>query len=136
MSSNRICPSIDSLYFHSLAIIFLLHRIVNIESFPQITRSDPVNDFNQDRLPHFSHSDQPLSHITWVWIDDLILMNLDRIGPGHAILMYVDVDKSRCSFLYSDELCTVSHDQCVLSKTQVNMVDWDVIEEGKGGRLG
>src|SRR6266481_7979701 len=81
------CPSIISLYFHSSAIIFLLHHIVNIESesFPQITGSDPVHDFNQDRLPCFSHSDQPLSHITWVQINDLIVMDLNRIGTGCAV---------------------------------------------------
>src|SRR6266481_2591103 len=62
--------------------IFLLHCIVNIESFPQITRFDPVTDFNQDGLPRFSHSDQLLSYITWVWINDLIMVDLNQIGTG------------------------------------------------------
>src|SRR6266481_2106086 len=116
MSSNVVVLPSSSLYFHSLAIILLLHRIVNIESFPQITRSDPVHDFNQDRLPCFSHSDQPLSHMMWVQINDLIVMDLNRIGIGHAVLTYVDANKSGCLFLYSNKLCTSSHDQCVLSK--------------------
>src|SRR6266481_6316585 len=117
MSSNGVVLPSSSLCFHSSAIIFLLHRIVNIESFPRITRSDPVHDFNQDRLPCFSHSDQPLSHMTWVQIDDLIMMDLNQIGTGCAVLMYVDVNKSGCSFLYSNKPYTSSHDQCVLSKS-------------------
>ena len=125
MSSNEVALPSSSLCFHSSAIILLVHRIVNIESesFPQITRSDPVHDFNQDQLPHFSHSDQPLSHIMWVWINDLIVMNLDQIGSGRAVLMYVDgidADKIRCSFLYSNKPCTTSHNQCVLS----NLIWW------------
>src|SRR6266481_9563013 len=110
------CLSIIFFVFPFIGI-FLLHRIVNIESFPRITRFDPVTDFNQDRLPYFSHSDQPLSHITWVWINNLILMNLDCIGPGRAVLTYDDADISGCLFTYSDEPCAVSHDQCVLSKS-------------------
>src|SRR6266481_6926064 len=109
------CLSIIFFEFPFISI-FLLHRIVNIESFPQITRFDPVTDFNQDRLPCFSHSDQPLSHVLWVQIDDLIVMDLDRIHTGRAILMYDDANKSGCSFLYSNKLCTSSHDQCILSK--------------------
>src|SRR6266481_7321813 len=97
-----VLPS-SSLYFHSSAIILLLHHIVNIESSPWITRADPVNDFNQDQLPHFSHSDQLLSHVTWVWIDDLIVMNLDQICSGHAIVTYIDANKSACLFLYSNK---------------------------------
>src|SRR6266481_4734805 len=72
--------------------IFLLHHIVNIESFPQVTRFDPVTDFNQDRLPRCSHSDQPLSHILWVRIDDLIVMDLDRMHTGYAVLTYDDAN--------------------------------------------
>src|SRR6266481_9546436 len=104
MSSNGVALPSSSLCFHSLAIILLVHCIVNIESesFLWITRSDPVTDFNQDRLPRFSHSDQLLSHVTWVQIDDLIVMNLDQIHSGHAVLMYVDANNSRCSFLYSN----------------------------------
>src|SRR6266481_2093332 len=109
------CLSIIFFVFPFIGI-FLLHCIVNIESFPQITRFDPVTDFNQDRLPHFSHSDQPLTHVMWVWIDDLIMVNFDRIGTGRAILMYNDANKSGCSFLYSNKPCTSSHDQCILSK--------------------
>src|SRR6266481_3510955 len=101
--------------------IFLLHCIVNIESFPQITRFDPVTEFNQDRLPHFSHSDQLLSHVPWVRIDDLIMVNFDQIGTGCAILTYNDANKCGCSFLYSNKPCTSSHDRCIL---QVEMVDW------------
>src|SRR6266481_830835 len=110
------CLSINFFEFPFIGI-YLLHRIVNIESFPWITRFDPVTDFNQDRLPHFSHSDQLLSHVMWVQIDDLIMMNLDRICSGRAVLTYIDVNKSRCSFLYSNKPCTSSHDRCVLSKS-------------------
>src|SRR6266481_9087627 len=117
MSSNGVVLPSSSLYFHSFAIIFLLHCIVNIESSPWITRFDPVTDFNQDQLPHFSHSDQLLSHTMWVWIDDLIVMNLDQICSGCAVLTYIDANKSGCLFLYSNKLCTSSHDRCVLSKS-------------------
>src|SRR6266481_9557978 len=87
------CLSINFFVFPFIGI-FLLHHIVNIESFPQITRFDPVTDFNQDQLPCFSHSDQLLSHVTWVQIDDLIVMNLDQIHSGCAALTYVDVNKA------------------------------------------
>src|SRR6266481_9639113 len=110
------CLSIIFFVFPFISI-FLLHCIVNIESFPQITRFGPVTDFNQDRLPHFSHSDQLLSHITWVQIDDLIMMDLNRIGTGRAVLTYVDANKGGCSFLYSNKPCTSSHNRCVLSKS-------------------
>ena len=115
--------------------IFLLHHIVNIESFPQVTRFDPVTDFNQDRLPRFSHSDQPLMHIPWVRIDDLIMVNFDQKGSGRAVLTYHDANKCGRSFLYSNKLCTSSHDRCVLSKSiwwtgssssRVKGVDWVV----------
>src|SRR6266481_10197113 len=117
MSSNGVVLPSSSLSFHSSAIILLLHCIVNIESFPRITIFDPVTEFNQDRLPCFSHSDQPLSHIPWVWIDDLIMVNFDRIGTGRAVLTYNDVNKCGCSFLYSNKPCTSSHDGCILSKS-------------------
>src|SRR6266481_560112 len=111
------CPSIIFFVFPFIGI-FLLHRIVNIESFPQITRFDPVTDFNQDRLPCFSHSDQLLSHIPWVWINDLIMVNFDRKGTGCAVLTYHDANKCRRSFLYSNKPCTRSQDQCILSKSK------------------
>ena len=111
------CLSIIFFVFPFIGI-FLLHHIVNIESFPRITRFDPVTDFNQDQLPCFSHSDQPLSYVTWVQIDDLIVMDLNWIGTGHAILTYVDVNKCGCSFLYSNKPCTSSHDRCILSKSK------------------
>src|SRR6266481_2839066 len=117
MSSNRVVFSINFFVFPFIGI-FLLHCIVNIESFPWITRFDPVTDFNQDRLPCFSHSDQLLSHIPWVWIDNLIMVNFDQIGTGHAVLMYNDANKCRCSFLHSNKLCTSSHDRCILSKSK------------------
>src|SRR6266481_5895430 len=98
--------------------IFLLHHIVNIESFPRKTRFDPVTDFNQDRLPCFSHSDQPLSHVPRVQIDDLIMVNFDRIVMGCAVLTYDDANKCRCLFLYSNKPCTSSHDRCILSKSK------------------
>src|SRR6266481_3735919 len=117
MSSNGVTFPSSSLSFHSLAS-FLLHRIVNIESFPWKTRFDPVTDFNQDRLPHFSHSDQPLTHILWVRIDDLIMVNFDRKGSGRAVLTYHDANKCGRSFLYSNKPCTRSQDQCILSKSK------------------
>src|SRR6266481_461604 len=111
MSSNRVVFPSTSLSFHSSAS-FCCIALSTLNHF--LGKQDLI----QDRLPRFSHSDQLLTHVTWVQIDDLIMVNFDQKGSGRAVLTYHDANKCGRSFLYSNKPCTRSQDQCILSKSK------------------